>query len=485
MKQLKDILNKAGVIRIEGDTGIRVSGLHINSREVTEGSLFFAVPGTRVDGHRFIDQAIQNGAKAIVCSRFPETQKEGIVYIQVQDPAFAVGIIASNYYDNPTEKLQLVGVTGTNGKTTIATLLHELFNSLGYKSGLLSTIKNIIDRKEIPATHTTPDAVSLNRLLADMAEAGCDYAFMEVSSHAIDQKRIAGLNFRGAIFTNLTHDHLDYHNTFKEYLTAKKKLFDELPKGAFALSNIDDKNGRVMLQNTKALKKTYSLRTMADFKGKIIENTLEGLHLQINGQAFYSLLTGEFNAYNLLAVYGSAMLLEQDNDTVLTILSRLGAVEGRFQVIRSRSGITGIIDYAHTPDALENVLTTINSIRTGNETLITVIGAGGDRDKTKRPEMAHIASGLSNKVILTSDNPRSEDPEQIIKEMLEGIDPTGRKNTLAITNREEAIKTAVMLAKPGDIILVAGKGHEKYQEIKGVRHPFDDMEIMKKLFETI
>jgi UDP-N-acetylmuramoyl-L-alanyl-D-glutamate--2,6-diaminopimelate ligase len=485
MKQLKDILNKAGVVRIEGDTGIRVSTLHLNSREITEGSLFFAVPGTRVDGHRFIDQAIQNGAKVIVCSQWPEKQQEGVVYVQVEDPALAVGIMASNYYDNPTEKLQLVGVTGTNGKTTIATLLYHLFNGLGYKTGLISTIKYLIAGKEIPSTHTTPDAISLNRLLADMAEAGCDYAFMEVSSHAIDQKRIAGLNFHGAIFTNLTHDHLDYHKTFKEYLTAKKKLFDDLPEEAFSLSNIDDKNGRVMLQNTKALKKTYSLRTMADFKGKIIENCLEGLNLQINGQNFYSLLTGEFNAYNLLAVYGAAMLLEQDNDAVLTVLSRLRAVEGRFQVIKSQSGITGIIDYAHTPDALENVLTTINSIRTGNETLITVIGAGGDRDKTKRPEMAHIASRLSNKVILTSDNPRSEDPEQIIKEMLEGIDPAGRKNTLAITNREEAIKTAVMLAKPGDIILVAGKGHEKYQEIKGVRHPFDDMEIMKKLFETI
>ena len=485
MKQLKDILQNAGVIRIEGDAGIRVSGLHLDSREVTKGALFFAVPGTRVDGHRFIDQAIQNGAAAIVCSQLPENLKEKVTYVQVEDPALAVGIVASGYYDNPTEKLQLVGVTGTNGKTTIATLLYQLFTGLGYKTGLLSTIKYFIGSKEVPATHTTPDAISLNRLLADMAEAGCDYAFMEVSSHAVDQKRIAGLNFRGAIFTNLTHDHLDYHKTFREYLTAKKKLFDGLSKDAFALSNIDDKNGRVMLQNTKALKKTYSLRAMADFKGKVIESSLEGLHLQINRQEFYSLLTGEFNAYNLLAIYGTAMLLEQENDAVLTILSSLGAVEGRFQVIKSQSGITGIIDYAHTPDALENVLKTINSIRTGNETLITVVGAGGDRDKTKRPEMAHIASVLSNKVILTSDNPRSEEPEQIIKDMQEGVDPAKHGTTLAITNREEAIKTAVMLAHEGDIILVAGKGHEKYQEIKGVRHPFDDMEIMKKLFETI
>ena len=485
MKQLKDIINNAGVIRIEGDTAVTVSGLHLDSREITEGSLFFAVPGTRVDGHLFIEQAVKNGAAVIVCSRWPEVLQKDVVYVQVEDPALATGVMASNYYDNPTEKIQLIGVTGTNGKTTIATLLYELFTGLGYETGLISTIKYLIGKKEIPATHTTPDAISLNRLLADMAEAGCDYAFMEVSSHAVDQKRIAGLNFRGAIFTNLTHDHLDYHKTFKEYLTAKKKLFDGLAKEAFALSNLDDKNGRVMLQNTRALKKTYSLRTMADFKGKIIESSLEGLYLQINGHEFYSLLTGEFNAYNLLAVYGSTVLLNQDSDTVLTVLSSLGAVEGRFQIIRSQTGITGIIDYAHTPDALENVLKTINSIRTNNETLITVVGAGGDRDKTKRPKMAHIASRMSNKVILTSDNPRSEDPEQIIKDMQEGIDPARRRAVLAITNREEAIKTAVMLARENDIILVAGKGHEKYQEIKGVRHPFDDMEIMKKLFETI
>ncbi|RLD46309.1 MAG: UDP-N-acetylmuramoyl-L-alanyl-D-glutamate--2,6-diaminopimelate ligase, partial [Bacteroidetes bacterium] len=404
---------------------------------------------------------------------------------QVTDSSEAIGRIASAFYDYPTENLHLVGITGTNGKTTIATLLYELFTQLGYSTGLISTIKYLIDKKQVTATHTTPDAISLNQLLSEMVEAGCTYAFMEVSSHAIDQKRIAGLNFRGAVFTNLTHDHLDYHKTFREYLTAKKKLFDNLSDEAFALSNTDDKNGRIMLQNTKAVKTSYSLKAIADFKGKITESTLEGLHMQINGQEFYSLLTGEFNAYNLLAVYGTALLLGQQSDTVLTQLSSIRSVEGRFQVIRSKSGITGIVDYAHTPDALENVLATINSIRTHNESLITVVGAGGDRDRTKRPKLAKIASLLSDKVILTSDNPRSEDPEDIIKEMQEGIDVTKTGVTLAITNREEGIKTAVNVARPGDIVLVAGKGHEKYQEIKGVRHPFDDMEIITKLFETI
>ncbi len=485
MKKLQDILHNAEVTQIKGDTGISVFKLCLDSRDVSEGSLFTALTGTQVDGHQFIEQAVKNGARCIVCTELPEKLHDEVTYVQVTDSSEAIGRIASAFYDYPTENLHLVGITGTNGKTTIATLLYELFTQLGYSTGLISTIKYLIDKKQVTATHTTPDAISLNQLLSEMVEAGCTYAFMEVSSHAIDQKRIAGLNFRGAVFTNLTHDHLDYHKTFREYLTAKKKLFDNLSDEAFALSNVDDKNGRIMLQNTKAVKTSYSLKAMADFKGKITESTLEGLHMQINGQEFYSLLTGEFNAYNLLAVYGTALLLGQQSDTVLTQLSSIRSVEGRFQVVRSKSGITGIVDYAHTPDALENVLATINSIRTHNESLITVVGAGGDRDRTKRPKLAKIASLLSDKVILTSDNPRSENPEDIIKEMQEGIDVTKTGVTLAITNREEAIKTAVNLARPGDIVLVAGKGHEKYQEIKGVRHPFDDMEIITKLFETI
>ncbi len=485
MKKLQDILRNAGVIQIKGDSGITVSRLCLDSRDVSEGSLFAAVSGTQVDGHHFIEQALTNGASCIVCTELPEKLHKKVTYIQVGDSSEAIGRIASDFYDNPTENVHLVGVTGTNGKTTIATLLYELFTKLGYPTGLISTIKYLIDNKEVPATHTTPDAISLNQLLSKMAKAGCAYVFMEVSSHAIDQKRIAGLNFRGAVFTNLTHDHLDYHKTFREYLTAKKKLFDNLSNEAFALSNIDDKNGRIMLQNTKAVKTSYSLKTMADFKGKILESNLEGLQMQINRQEFYSLLTGEFNAYNLLAVYGTALLLRQQSDTVLTQLSNIRSVEGRFQVIKSKSGITGIIDYAHTPDALENVLATINSIRTHNEMLITVVGAGGDRDRAKRPKLAKIASLLSNKVILTSDNPRSEEPEDIIREMQQGIDAAKTGVTLAITSREEAIKTAVNLSRPGDIILIAGKGHEKYQEIKGVRQPFDDMDIITKLFETV
>ncbi len=484
MKKLKDIIRNAGIIRVTGDTGINVSGLHLDSRDVSPGSLFAAVPGTQVDGHRFIEQAVKNGASVVVCAVLPDKLHKSVTYVQVSDPAEAVGMIASDFYDNPAKNLQLVGITGTNGKTTIATLLYELFTSLGYTTGLISTIRYMTGNREIPATHTTPDAISLNRRLSEMVEAGCEYAFMEVSSHAIHQKRIAGLNFRGAVFTNLTHDHLDYHKTFKEYLTAKKQLFDNLDEEAFALVNIDDKNGQIMLQNTKAAKKTYSLKSMADFKGKIIENSFEGLQMQINGEQFYSLLTGEFNAYNLLAVYGTAMLLGQESETTLMQLSNIRPVEGRFQVVRSASGMTGIIDYAHTPDALENVLKTINSIRTHHEKLITIIGAGGDRDRTKRPKLAKIASQLSDKVILTSDNPRSEDPEMIIKEMQQGIDADHSGVTLAITNREEAIKTAFNLATTGDIILIAGKGHEKYQEVKGVKHPFDDMEIITKLFET-
>jgi UDP-N-acetylmuramoyl-L-alanyl-D-glutamate--2,6-diaminopimelate ligase len=485
VKKLKDILSGIKVLQKIGALDISVSGLCLDSRKAYSGSLFAALKGTHVDGHQFIETAIQNGATSIVCSELPILLEQNITYILVENSSDAIGKIASNFFDQPSNNLKLVGITGTNGKTTTATLLYNIFTELGYKTGLISTIQNKIAGKNIKATHTTPDAISLHKLMSDMVNSGCEYAFMEVSSHAIDQKRIAGLKFSGAIFTNLTHDHLDYHKTFKEYLNAKKKLFDGLPLTAFALTNLDDKNGRVMLQNTKATKKSYSLKTMADFKGKIIESSFEGLQLQINGQEFYSLLSGEFNAYNLLAAYGTAILMGQDNESVLTKLSKTQAAEGRFQMLRSRTGITCFIDYAHTPDALENVLKTINFIRTNNETLITVIGAGGDRDKEKRPKMARIASLLSDTVVLTSDNPRSEDPEMIIIDMQAGIDPAKTNKTLAITNREEAIKTAVNLAKTGDIILVAGKGHEKYQEIKGVKYPFDDMAIVNKLFETV
>lgn len=485
MKKLQDILSGIRILQSKGTLDISISGLCIDSRQASQGFLFAALKGTQVDGHRYIETAIQNGASSILCSDLPTTIHPNITYIQVDNTSEAIGIIASNYFDKPSNDLNLVGITGTNGKTTTATLLYNLFTNLGFKTGLISTIHNKIAGKNIKATHTTPDAISLNQLLNEMVIAGCEYAFMEVSSHAIDQNRISGLKFSGAVFTNLSHDHLDYHKTFKEYLNAKKKLFDELPKTAFALSNLDDKNGRVMLQNTRATKKSYSLKSLADYKGKIIESSFEGIQIQINGQEFYSLLTGEFNSYNLLAAYGTAILLGQDNESVLTQISKIQAIEGRFQMLRSNSGIICFIDYAHTPDALENVLKTINSIRTKNEILITVIGAGGDRDKEKRPKMARIATLLSDTVILTSDNPRSEDPELIIEDMRVGIDPTKANKTLAITNREEAIKTAVNLVKSGDIILVAGKGHEKYQEIKGVKYPFDDIAMVHKIFETV
>lgn len=485
MKKLHDILFGLSILKTEGSTDIPVSGLCLDSRKVMPDNLFVAIPGTQVDGHLFIQSAINKGATSIICNILPASYAENVTYVQVEDVSEAIGMIASNYFDNPSQSLKLIGVTGTNGKTTTATLLFNLFTNLGYKVGLISTIENKIGNNTIEATHTTPNAIRLNQLLKDMVEAGCDFVFMEVSSHAIDQKRIAGIHFTGAVFTNLSHDHLDYHKTFRDYLTAKKKLFDNLPETAFALTNADDKNGKVMLQNTNAKKHSYSLKTMADIKGKVVESSFEGLQMQINGQEFYSLLTGEFNAYNLLATYGTALLLGQDAEAVLTLLSNTLAAEGRFQMLRSASGTTAFIDYAHTPDALENVLKTINSVRTKNEMLITVIGAGGDRDKDKRPKMARIASLLSEMVILTSDNPRSEDPDQIIKEMQKGIDPSKNHKTLTITNRKEAIKVAVSLAKPGDIILVAGKGHEKYQEIKGERFPFDDMKIVKELFENI
>lgn len=485
MKILQDILYQAGAIEIIGLLNKPVSAIAFDSRKVEKGGLFVAVKGTQVDGHQFIQQVIDQGISVVVCEILPEKIETDITYVVVNNSSIALGFIASNFYNNPSEKLKLVGITGTNGKTTTVTLLHNLFTALGYKAGLLSTIVTKVGVDALPATHTTPDAITINILLSQMVDAGCEFAFMEASSHAIHQNRIAGLKFAGGVFSNITHDHLDYHKTFSEYLAAKKKFFDELPSQSFALSNIDDKNGKVILQNTAARKFTYGLKNMADFKGKILENQFDGLQMMIDEREFYSLLIGEFNAYNLLAIYATAVLLEQNKMDVLTEMSRLTGAEGRFEIVRSTGGITCFVDYAHTPDALLNVLKTINDLRTHNEQLITVVGAGGDRDRTKRPKMALIASKLSNTVILTSDNPRSEDPAAIIEEMFAGIDPVKTVKTLKITDRKEAIKTAVNLAQKSDLILVAGKGHEKYQEINGVRHHFDDKEILTELLKNL
>jgi UDP-N-acetylmuramoyl-L-alanyl-D-glutamate--2,6-diaminopimelate ligase len=484
MMKLSQILKGVAIKKAIGDTDIEISSVQFDSRKIGSSDIFVAVKGTKLNGHDFIDKVIESGAIAIVCENLPTNINPEITYVQVEHSGKALGIMASNQFGNPSSKLKLVGVTGTNGKTTIASLLYEVFQKLGYKSGVLSTIRNKVGERIVEATHTTPDPIQLNSLLHQMVHSGCSYCFMEVSSHAIDQYRIAGLNFQGGIFTNLTHDHLDYHGTIENYLKAKKKFFDQLPSDAFALTNIDDKNGRLMLQNTKALKKTYSLKSDSDFKCRIIENQFEGLKLNIDGEEFWSNLIGKFNAYNLLSVYASAILLGEKKSDVLTALSTVKAVEGRFDYIRSQNNIVGIIDYAHSPDALINVLGTIAAIRTKNETLITVIGAGGDRDKLKRPEMGKVASEKSDRVILTSDNPRSENPEDIIKEMEQGIDLLHFKKVISIVNRKEAIKTACALAKPGDIILVAGKGHEKYQEIKGEKYPFDDKEILKNFLLT-
>jgi UDP-N-acetylmuramoyl-L-alanyl-D-glutamate--2,6-diaminopimelate ligase len=480
MKALAEILRDVNVKQIKGATDTMISGITYDSREVKAGSMFFAVQGTQVDGHSFIPQVIEKGAIAIVCETFPESISDKVTYIQVDDSSYSSGIIASNWFGNPSQKLKLVGITGTNGKTTTVTLLFNLFRELGYHTGLLSTILNRIDDEIIPSTHTTPDAIQLNSLLDHMVYQGCSYCFMEVSSHAIVQNRIAGLEFTGGIFSNITHDHLDFHKTFAEYLKAKKRFFDELPSNAFALTNLDDRNGLVMLQNTKATKHTYSFQKMADFKGRIIEAPLDGLHLDLDGNEIWCRLVGRFNGYNLMAVYAAAVLLEQDPLEVLTILSNLESVEGRFDYIKSPQGIIGIVDYAHTPDALQNVLETINQLRTGNEMLITVVGCGGDRDKTKRPIMAKIAARLSDRVILTSDNPRSEVPEQIIAEMLEGVEKEFARNVQNITDRHDAIRIACAMSRDNDVILVAGKGHEKYQDINGVKHPFDDKEILIK-----
>lgn len=483
MKYLSDIVEGLAFTELQGSVDMEISAIVFDSRKVIPGSLFVAVKGTVTDGHDYIEQAVKDGAVAVICEVLPAHVIGEVDFLMVADSSVALGVVASNFYDRPSDKLKLVGVTGTNGKTTIATLLYKLFRDMGYKAGLLSTVENKINDKIFQATHTTPDPVELNRLLSDMVNAGCDYCFMEVSSHAIAQHRIAGLNFTGGIFSNLTHDHLDYHKTFDSYLKAKKAFFDALPANAFALTNADDKNGNVMLQNTKAHKKTYGLKSMTDYKARIIENQFEGLLLQIDNEEVWFKMVGKFNAYNILAVYAAAMLLDQDKTKILTSLSGLTGARGRFDYIVAPNRIIGVVDYAHSPDAVQNILSTIHDIRKGNEKVITVIGCGGDRDKTKRPIMARTACEWSDKVIFTSDNPRSEDPEQIIKDMEEGVDPAFKRHTLSIVDRHEAIKTAVMLAQPGDIVLVAGKGHEKYQEIKGVKNHFDDMEELSEIFK--
>lgn len=482
MKVLKDILYKVSLTSTIGDMDREVSTIVFDSRKVEPRSVFVAIAGTQVDGHEFIATALAKGATVIVCERLPEAIIEGITYVQVVNSAKALGIIASNFFDNPSENIKVVGVTGTNGKTTTVTLLHQLFVAMGYSTGLLSTVENKINEQVIPATHTTPDAVSVQALLRKMVDEGCTHCFMEASSHAIVQERIAGLKLAGAVFTNITHDHLDYHGTFDEYIKAKKKLFDELPKDAFALVNGDDRRGSVMLQNSKATHHTFALKSSADFKAKILSNTLEGLELDINGKQIWFRMIGAFNAYNLLGALGVAVLLGEDEDEVLRTLSAIRGAKGRFDRI-SIGGIIAIVDYAHTPDALDNVLKTINGVRTGNEQLITVVGCGGNRDKTKRPIMAKLAVSESNKVIFTSDNPRFEDPLEILREMQAGVGPSEVRKTLTIEDRREAIKTAVMLCRKGDIILIAGKGHEDYQEIQGVKHHFDDAEVVTEILE--
>ncbi|MCX7637737.1 MAG: UDP-N-acetylmuramoyl-L-alanyl-D-glutamate--2,6-diaminopimelate ligase [Cyclobacteriaceae bacterium] len=485
MAELKDILYGVNITSSVGDMNVEVKDICFDSRQVTKGSLFVAVKGTQTDGHQYIDRAVQQGAVAIVCEQLPDTLYEKSTCVTVKDSARALGIIAANFFGAPSQKLKLTGVTGTNGKTTVATLLYKLFSALGYKTGLISTVEYRIQDKVFPSTHTTPDPVQLNRLLRQMVDEGCTHVFMEVSSHAVVQERIAGLAFAGGIFTNITHDHLDYHKTFENYIKAKKKFFDELQTGAFALVNADDKRGMVMLQNTRATKKTYALKKLADFKGKILANTLDGLEMDIDGRQVWFKLIGDFNAYNLLAVYGAAVLLGEQPDEVLRILSDTTGAAGRFERVTSSAKITAIVDYAHTPDALKNVLETIHAFRTGNEQVITVVGCGGNRDRTKRPLMASIAVKLSDKVVLTSDNPRDEDPMDIIREMQSGITPSESRKTLVIPDREEAIKTACLMAKENDIVLVAGKGHETYQEIKGVKHPFDDREVLKRMLALV
>ncbi|WP_339918800.1 UDP-N-acetylmuramoyl-L-alanyl-D-glutamate--2,6-diaminopimelate ligase [uncultured Flavobacterium sp.] len=482
---LKDILYKVAIEAVHGSTEVAVGKIEFDSRKIEKNDIFVAIRGSVSDGHEYIQKAIELGAVTIVCDTFPVNFEKEITYIQVKDTNKALAFMSANYFGNPSEKLKLVGITGTNGKTTIASLLYQLFKKAGFKVGLISTVKILVDDIEYKATHTTPDSITINHYLAEMRDAGVEYCFMEVSSHGIHQKRTEALHFVGGVFTNLSHDHLDYHPTFAEYRDVKKSFFDNLPKNAFVLTNVDDKNGAVMLQNTVANKRTYALKSYADYKAQILENQLSGLLLKIEGNEVWVKLIGTFNAYNVLAIYGTAVELGMDSLETLRLLSELESVSGRFQFIVSTTNITAIVDYAHTPDALENVLKTTNDIRTKNEQLITVVGCGGNRDKTKRPIMASIASELSDKVVLTSDNPRNEDPDTIIQEMEVGVAAENYKKVLAITDRKQAIKTACQLAQPNDIILIAGKGHETYQEVNGVRHDFDDMKIVKEILEQL
>jgi UDP-N-acetylmuramoyl-L-alanyl-D-glutamate--2,6-diaminopimelate ligase len=485
MIALKDILYKVTLNAVVGNTSVAINAIDFNSKKITKNDVFVAIKGSVSDGHKYIDSAIKQGAVAVICETLPDDLVNGVTYVEVDSSSKALAIMASNYYEEPSANLKLVGVTGTNGKTTIATLLYQLFKNAGYKVGLLSTVKILVDTKEYKATHTTPDSLTINKYLKEMNEAGVEFCFMEVSSHGIHQHRTEGLHFEGGIFTNLTHDHLDYHNTFAEYRDVKKSFFDALPAKAFALVNIDDKNGLVMLQNTKSRKYTYALKSYADYKAQILENQLGGLLLKLNESEVWTRLIGNFNAYNVLAIYATAELLGLEKVEILRLISGLESVSGRFQYFISDEKITAIVDYAHTPDALKNVLETINSIRTNNEELITVVGCGGDRDKTKRPVMGQIASALSTKVIFTSDNPRSEEPEAIIKEIEQGVEPQHFKKALSITDRSQAIKTACQIAQPNDIILIAGKGHETYQEIKGERFDFDDYKTVQEFLKQL
>ena len=485
MKILKDILYKVSIEAVKGATDVAVSKITFDSRAVELNDVFVAIKGTHSNGHDYIEKALSLGAVVVICEEFPSVIVNGVTYVQVNNTNVALAFMAANFYENPSQKIKLVGVTGTNGKTTIASLLYQMFKKAGYKVGLLSTVKIMVDETEYKATHTTPDSITINRFLDEMVEMGCEFCFMEVSSHGIHQKRTEALEFTGGIFTNLSHDHLDYHNSFAEYRDVKKVFFDQLPKSAFAITNIDDKNGAIMLQNTKAKKVTYALKSYADYKAQILENQFTGLLLKMNNNEVWSKLIGSFNAYNLLAIFATAKELGIEEQEALRLLSELESVSGRFQYIISKGKITAIIDYAHTPDALENVLNTIENIRGKNEQLITIVGCGGDRDKTKRPVMANIASSLSDKVIFTSDNPRTENPDTIIDEMEKGVEPQNFKKTISISDRKQAIKTACQLANENDIILIAGKGHETYQEINGVRHDFDDLLIVKEMLNQL
>ncbi len=485
MIALKDILYKVTINAVVGSTGVQVNAIQFDSRQIKTNDVFVAIRGSVVDGHNFIEKAIDLGAAAVVCEALPEQLQNGITYIEVDSASKALAFMAANYYGNPSGNLKLVGVTGTNGKTTVSTLLYQLFKKAGFKVGLLSTVKIMVGDKEFKATHTTPDSLTINKYLSEMNDEGVEFCFMEVSSHGIHQNRTEGLVFEGGIFTNLSHDHLDYHNTFAEYRDVKKQFFDQLPAKSFALVNVDDKNGLVMLQNTKARKITYALKSYADYKAQILENQFSGLLLKLNDNEVWTRLIGSFNAYNILAIYATAELLGLEKVENLKLISELESVSGRFQYLVSDEKITAIVDYAHTPDALKNVLETINNIRTKNEELITVVGCGGDRDKTKRPKMGHIASALSTKVIFTSDNPRSEVPDAIIEDIEKGVEPQNYKKTLSIVDRKQAIKTACQMAQPNDIILIAGKGHETYQEIKGERFDFDDYKIVQEFLKQL